>query len=480
VLASAAASRALLAEIIRVTRARAVMGSDAPDGGALNDNAALRSVSYLSWPELSGARPVSPEVHGDMDVAYLQCTSGSIANPKPVTLEHRHVIANARALIARAQFTDRDVLTSWLPLYHDMGLIGGLLAPMVAKSGPVLLPPERFVMEPVSWLRALDRFGGTVTPAPCFGYGLVVRRLRAELASTLDLSSVRVALIGSDPIDPAVLERFALLLAPARFDPRAFMPAYGLAEASLAVTVSAPENGYRIDCVDLEGLHLRGDARLASGDTARRRTFVSCGKPVESTSVEVRGADGREVLSERRIGEIWVRGPGVMREYFGEPEATAVHLADGWLRTGDLGYLADGELYVVGRLKDMIIARGRNYYAEDIERIAESVTGVRRGGAVAFGGDSDGAGSERLFVVAECAVDDPGRRLAIMDEIATRVSEAVGLRLAGVRLVAPREVPRTTSGKKKRAQSREIFIELFSAATALIEKRIHGTVPHAG
>jgi acyl-CoA synthetase (AMP-forming)/AMP-acid ligase II len=353
--------------------------------------------------------PARPE-----DVVLIQFSSGTTVDPKPVALTHENVLANVAAIETIVPGDDAQAGVSWLPLYHDMGLIGCLLL-AVCRPGPLtLIPPEAFLARPALWLRAISRKRATLSVAPNFAYGLCLRRVRpAELAS-VDLSSWRFALNGAEPVAPAVLRRFCERFAAHGFDPRALMPVYGLSEASLAVTFTPPGRGARSV--------LRGTRELAS-----------VGRPLPGIDVDVRG------------GRIFVRGPSVMREYFGNPGATAAALREGWLDTGDLGFEQEGELFVSGRAKDVVILHGRNHAPQEFEDALDGVPGVRPGCAAAVGLPT--AEGEQLVLLVEAD------GVADLEQIRARVTERTGIRPPAVRLLAPGTLPRTSSGKLRRGEA---------------------------
>jgi fatty-acyl-CoA synthase len=342
---------------------------------------------------------------------------------------------------------------SWLPHYHDMGLIGFLLAPIIMNRPVVILPISSFARDPRVWLKAIDKYRGTISYAPNFAYAQVVKRLRDQDLDALDLSCWRVAGCGAEPIHVPTLRSFAERLAPAGFRADAFMPSYGLAESTLAVSIhqhgqhGAP---FRVDRVDAESLRC-GKARPATENNGRMSEIVSCGTPLPDLQVAIINEEGM-ALPEREIGEVTVRGPSVTRGYFRNPEATAETWRDGWLRTGDLGYLADGELYICGRGKELIIIRGANYYPQDIELAARDLPGVKRGNMVAFS-VNDGS-EERLVILAEA---DPREGATLRQAIASRIREAIGLEVYRVALVPVGTLLRTTSGKLQRRKMKQLY-----------------------
>lgn len=392
----------------------------------------------------AGETPLELAVDREM-LAVVQFSSGSTVDPKPVALSHANVMAQVETIRALMPVREavRPLGVSWLPLYHDMGLIGCLVN-AVAYPGPlVLLRPEQFLARPALWLRALSRHRGTLSAAPNFAYSLCVRRIRDEELSGVDLSNWALALNGAEPISAGVARRFAERFGPYGFDARALVPAYGLAEASLAVTFAPIRAHLKTVAVDVAALASEGRARPGN------RTLVSVGRPVPGAEVEVRDEAGA-VVPSGTVGRIHVRGPSVMVGYLGQSEATRAALVEGWLDTGDLGFVADGELVVCGRAKDVIILRGANHVPQEFEEALEGLEGVRVGCAVALGTTPPGAEGEVLVLLVELGT---GTRVDLVDRIRTRVLERTGIRPHLVELLAPGTLPRTSSGKLRRREA---------------------------
>ena len=348
------------------------------------------------------------------DLALIQFSSGTTVDPKPVALTHAAILANVAAIDTIVPGDDRQAGVSWLPLYHDMGLIGCLLL-AVCHPGPLtLLPPEVFLARPALWLRAISRHKATLSVAPNFAYGLCARRIRDEDLAGCDLSSWRFALNGAEPVAPSVLRRFAGRFGKFGFSEQALMPVYGLSEASLAVTFTPSGRGPRT-------LHMS------------RRELASVGAPLPGIDVDVR--DGR----------VFVRGPSLMREYFGNAAATSRALAEGWLDTGDLGFVEGGELFIEGRAKDVVIVAGANHAPQEFEDALDGLDGVRPGCAVAVGRPGDEGEELVLLVEALEAASD--------EAVKARVVERTGVLPREVRLLAPGTLPRTSSGKLRRAEA---------------------------
>jgi len=402
-----------------------------------------------------GARPFGPG-----EPCYIQYSSGSTGRPKGVLVTQRALVANALA-IARDGLALRpgDRCVSWLPLYHDMGLVGCCLTPVMAQIPVDYLPTAAFARRPLLWIELLHRYRATISYAPTFGYELAARRAAGrEGLERFDLSAWRVAGIGGEMIRASVLRRFAETFRPAGFDPRAFLPSYGLAEATLAVSFAPPGWGLRTDLVRRDAaLECFGIAAPASrAEAAAVREFVSCGRPLPGYAVEIRDEHGRP-LPERRVGRVFVKGPSVMQGYFGDPEATDRVLdSSGWLDTGDLGYLAGGELVITGRSKDLIIIAGRNIWPQDLEWAVERLPGVRAGDVAAFSVDDGEGGTERVVVAVECRLTAPRERARLRRDVKGVVARTAGVDCEVV-LVPPRTLPYTTSGKLSRATAREMW-----------------------
>jgi fatty-acyl-CoA synthase len=381
--------------------------------------------------------------------ALLQFTSGSTALPKGVVLSHGNIAANVAAILGPAGLDARagDVAVSWLPLYHDMGLIGMLLSSLYHPADAVIMSPVLFLKRPSAWLDAISTWGGTVSFAPNFAYELCRRRVKSSQLETLNLSRWRVAGCGAEPIRPDTLLQFAEYFRPAGFDVRSFLPSYGLAEHALAVTFA--HGGLHVDTVDAE--RLVRDSRavpVVNGSSSVR--IVRCGRPFPDH--EIRIVDEHfNSLPERQVGAIVARGPSVMQGYFAEPEATGETLRDGWLFTGDLGYMADGALYVCGRTKDLIIRQGRKYHPPDIESSLAGLEGVALSGVVVFALNHVEDADE---VVAVLETRAGSRADDIEQAVRRRIRETAGLEIDRVVITPPGTIPRTTSGKVRRAETR--------------------------
>lgn len=394
------------------------------------------------------------------DLALVQFSSGTTVSPKPVGLTHSQTLANTDAIVDYMPLVARDpdgspydpVGVSWLPLYHDMGLIGCLFVAL-RRPGPLaLIAPEDFLYRPALWLRTIGRLRGTVSPAPNFAYALCVERIKDEELDGVDLSSWRLALNGAEPVSPAVLRRFVQRFARWGLRPSALTPVYGLSEATLAVTFSDPWRPFRSRFFSRAAL-AQGRAeevapRMGIGGPEEERDpltveLSSVGRPLRGFGVEIRDREGM-VLPSERLGRIWVRGPSLMKGYLDRADQPIV---DGWLDTGDLGFVFLGDLYVHGRAKDVIILRGSNHSPQDIEQAVDGVEGVRSGCAAAVG--DVGEEGERLVLFVEYR--EPRPQLA--EDCRTAVLAATGLDPALVVLLAPGTLPRTSSGKIRRVET---------------------------
>ena len=390
----------------------------------------------------------------DDDVALIQFSSGTTVEPKPVMLTHRQIIANLQAIkdaiLAAYPHSDdfRHSVVSWLPLYHDMGLIGTLLTALFGQVDLTLLAPEVFVTQPALWLRTLARYKATISAAPNFAYSLCTERIRDAQLQGVDLSSWRIALNGAEAVTPAALHKFAARFAPFGFRLTAFTPVYGLAEAALAVTFSPLDRPFEVQHFDTHALEARGQAIA----TAAGRPLVSVGKPLPGYGVRIM-RDATQ-LDANCLGRVHVSGPSLMLGYDNNADATALALRDGWLDTGDLGFMHDGELYLVGRAKDVVILRGRNYAPQDIEQALDAVDGVRLGCSIAASYAPAGADTEALIVFVERRSQDAAPTAsdteALTRAVQQRLGEALGLVARDVVVLAPGTLPRTSSGKLRR------------------------------
>jgi fatty-acyl-CoA synthase len=387
-------------------------------------------------------------------LAILQFTSGSTAAPKGVMLRHEAVLANLDAAAAAAGLDpDHDVFVSWLPLYHDMGLIGLLTLPMITGTDLVLGAPQDFLGAPARWMRWMSDFGGTVTAGPNFSYAFAGRAL--DRLGGLDLSRWRVALNGAETVDPATVESFCAAGAPHGLDARSAFCAFGMAEVTIAGTFPEPFTGMVVDAVDRRVLETDRYAAPADPEAQGTRRLARLGRPLAGLEIRIVDPADGGLMREREVGELEIRGSSLTSGYYNRPEADAESFRDGWLRTGDLGYLVDGELVVCGRIKDVIIVGGRNVFPEDVELAAAAVEGVRAGNVIAFGTEGR-RGREALVVVAETRSDEPR---SLREQVATRVCDVVGVPPEDVVLVRPGTIPKTSSGKLQRSLCRTRYLE---------------------
>jgi fatty-acyl-CoA synthase len=405
----------------------------------------------VGWDALRGGpgRPgperwERPPADGDA-LAILQFTSGSTSDPKGVMLPHRTVAANLDAIVhATALDPDDDVLVSWLPLYHDMGLVGLLTTALTSGSRLVLGAPTDFTSKPSCWMEWISTYGGTATAGPNFSYVLAARALGR--GDQLDLSRLRIALNGAEPVDPAAVARFVEAGARHRLRPGAVFPAFGMAEVAIAGTFPEPMSGLRVDAVDRRVLEAERYAAPVDPAAEGSRQLAILGRPVQGLEIRVVDPATGAQLQDREVGELEIRGTSVTPGYYKRPDANAELFREGWLRTGDLAYLLEGEMVMCGRIKDVIIVGGRNVFPEDIERALADIDGVRAGNVIAFGVDQQG--KEGVVVVAEAKAGDPGE---VRATVAARVRAAVGLPAKDIVLVAPGSLPKTSSGKLQRS-----------------------------
>jgi fatty-acyl-CoA synthase len=387
-------------------------------------------------------------------LAILQFTSGSTSDPKGVMLPDRVLCANLDAVAEAAGLDpDDDVLVSWLPLYHDMGLVGLLTLPMSTGARLVLGAPQDFTARPSRWMEWISTYGGTATAGPNFSWVLATRAL--DRSESLDLSRLRVALNGAEPIDPDQVEAFVAAGRRHGLRPEAVFPAFGMAEVAIGGTFPAPLSGMVTDCVDRRVLETERYAAPTDPGAEGSRRLPLLGRPVPGLEIRIVDPDTGTALREREVGELEIRGTSVTPGYYRRPDANAELFRDGWLRTGDLAYLLDGQLVMCGRIKDVIIVGGRNLFPEDVERAVGQLEGVRAGNVIAFGIDGD-RGRESLVVVAESrAVDDD--LTAVRRLVAERVRDAMGVPARDIVLVAPGTLPKTSSGKLQRSLCRRYY-----------------------
>ncbi|MEM1028917.1 MAG: fatty acyl-AMP ligase [Myxococcota bacterium] len=414
-------------------------------------------------------RPVSV---GLDDTCFLQFTSGSTSAPKGVEVSHGNIAHNVEAFMKKGLGVQDGVDSgvSWLPLYHDMGLIGFVLGPLYHRNTVSFLPPLLFLKRPLRWLQTISRLRATVSFGPNFAYALCTKRVRDRDLEPLDLSSWRVAGCGAEPIRAANLEAFAEKFAVCGFQRKALLPCYGMAEATLAI--SFDKRGLRVDPIDGAVLAAEGRAEtVADANDARALSVVSCGQAFEGHRVRVfslEDEESRHPLPDRTVGEIRVQGPSVTTGYFDDPETTAAAFAGGWLKTGDLGYLVDGDIYVCGREKELIIVNGRNYYPQDLEWEASRVRGVRKGNVIAFGTTKPMGDRERVIIAFETGAPAGPEREEMKEGVRRTVRTATGLSIDDVVALEIGVLPKTSSGKLKRGETRVLYErgELFGRTSA--------------
>jgi 1-acyl-sn-glycerol-3-phosphate acyltransferase len=411
---------------------------------------AIVTVTDLQAPVLVA----SPSI-GTGDVALLQYTSGSTGDPKGVVLTHANLLANVRAMGEAAAITSADTVVSWLPLYHDMGLIAAWLASLYYGMPLVLMPPAAFLARPQRWLWAIHQHRGTLSAAPNFAFEICASRIDERELEGLDLRCWRRAFDGSEPVSPGTVERFLARFERYGFVPEAFAPVYGLAECSVALTFPPLHRSPRVDRVARDPF-VRDGRAIVTGAQAASLSFVACGIPLPGHEVRVVDEAGRE-LPARVQGRIQFRGPSATSGYRDSPEASKALRDGAWLNTGDLGYIAEADLFVTGRAKDVIIRAGRHVFPYELEEVVGRVPGVRRGAVVAFACADEPSGTERLVIVAETRETDEGRRAHLRAEIERLTAERLGMAPEDVVLVPPRSVPKTSSGKLRRNACRELY-----------------------
>ncbi len=422
-----------------------------------SEAARLADTIGVDWSEFAtrdAPEAALPEARSD-DIAYLQYSSGSTRFPHGVVITHEALLNNLAAHSHGMEICATDRCVSWLPWYHDMGLVGCFLSPIANQVSTDYLKTEDFARRPLAWLDLVSRnTGTTLSYSPTFGYDICARRMSSQTKASerFDLSRWRVAGNGADMIRPDVMQSFVDAFADAGFKASAFLPSYGLAEATLAVSLMPPGEGIRVELV--EETQLSGGSR-GEDRPQRYRAIVNCGKPVRDMRIEIREEDGTP-LPERAIGKVWCKGKSVMVGYFRDDAATDACMADGWLDTGDMGYMSDGYIYIVGRAKDMIIVNGKNHWPQDIEWAVEQLPGFKAGDIAAFAITTPG-GEETPAVLVQCRSSDEGERLRLRDEIRERVRSVTGMNCV-IELIPPRTLPRTSSGKLSRAKARNLYL----------------------
>ena len=417
-----------------------------------------RNIPVSGWDAFAGREAPEcelPEAKSD-DIAYLQYSSGSTRFPHGVAVSHEALLHNLGSHAHGMLISGDDRCISWLPFYHDMGLVGCFLSMVANQVSTDYLKTADFARRPLSWLDLITRNKGTSCSfSPTFGYEICARRIGSQtnVKDRFDLSRWRLAGNGADMIRPDVMQRFTDAFAPAGFDAKAFLPSYGLAEATLAVTLMPVGEGMQVELV--EETALSGEKQEDGSRPKRYRAIVNCGKAVRDTLIEIRSEDGG-VQPEKSVGKVWMKSPAVMEGYYRDQEATDACMVDGWLDTGDMGYLSNEYLFIVGRAKDMIIINGKNHWPQDIEWAVEQLPGFKAGDIAAFAITTPG-GEETPAVLVQCRTSDDKERFRLREEIREKVRAITGMNCV-IELVPPRTLPRTSSGKLSRAKARNLYL----------------------
>ncbi len=414
----------------------------------------LRSVTSVEALAAAATGSVERPAIGPGSTVLLQYTSGSTGDPKGVILAHHHLLANIRAMALVAGVGPEDTFVSWLPLYHDMGLIGAWLGSLVAGFRLVVMPPQAFLTRPARWLHAIDEERATISAAPNVAFEPCLRAPAADLEGQ-DPSAWRLAFNGAEPVPPATVRRFTERFSRSGFRPETMLPVYGLAEAALGVTFPLPGQAPRIDVIERERFVRTGAARPCAGAAGAALEYVSCGRPLPGYEVRIVDAAGHEV-ADRQEGRIELTGPSATPGYFHD-DATRRLRHGAWTDTGDLGYVAHGELYLTGRVKDIVIRAGQNLHPEEVEQAVGALSGVRTGCVVAFSGPDTELGTERLVVVAETRIKDPELLGALRQRVVAAAVDVLGSPPDVVVLAPPGAVLKTSSSKIRRAASRARF-----------------------
>jgi 1-acyl-sn-glycerol-3-phosphate acyltransferase len=445
----------------------------------------LRAIPTVAELRAAATPPGRPPVRSD-DIAYLQYTSGSTGQPKGVVLSHANVLANIRAMGTALRVTPEDVFVSWLPLYHDMGLIGAWLGSLYYGTPLVLMSPLRFLARPERWLKAIHQHRATLSGGPNFAYELLLRMVRDKALEGLDLSSWRVAFNGAEPVQPETLERFVERFAPHGFRRTALMPVYGLAENGVGLAFPPLERGPWIDRVQRAALTEHARAVEASESDPNALRIPACGLALPGHELRIANDAGVE-LGEREEGRIQFRGPSSTRGYYRNPEATRGLLLgagrETWLDSGDIGYLARGEVFITGRHKDIIIRAGRNIYPHELEEAIGAIDGIRKGSVAVFGTRDAATGTEKLVAIAETRFRDPGQLEGLRQAVGTAAVDLLGMPLDDVVLAKPHTVPKTSSGKIRRAASRALYeqglgtVKRRAVWLQVLRLRIAGVLP---
>jgi fatty-acyl-CoA synthase len=421
------------------------------------ESARINSVEGLDWDSFSDRIALKADLPaaGTDEVCYLQYSSGSTRFPHGVAVTHKALLNNLSAHSHGMEVQDSDRCVSWLPWYHDMGLVGCFLSVVANQVSTDYMKTEDFARRPLAWLDIISRADGTVISySPTFGYDICSRRISSQthVGERFRLGHWRLAGNGADMIRPDVMQAFVDAFGDAGFKASSFLPSYGLAEATLAVSIMPPGEGINVELV--EESELTGMSG-AQDRPVRYRAIVNCGKAVKDMTIEVRDENG-EILPDRMIGKVWCTGPSLMVGYFRDEESTAACMKDGWLDTGDMGYLSNGYIYIVGRAKDMIIINGKNHWPQDIEWAVEQLPGFKAGDIAAFSITTVG-GEEAPAVLVQCRTSDEAERAKLREQIRDKVRSVTGMNCV-VELVPPRTLPRTSSGKLSRAKARNLYL----------------------
>jgi fatty-acyl-CoA synthase len=398
--------------------------------------------------------PLREPVMQPDDPCFLQFTSGSTSAPRGVIVTHQNLLANARAIIETLEVNpEKDRAVSWLPLYHDMGLIGFVIATLVAQIPVIFIPTIAFVKHPGVWMDTVNRYRASITFGPNFAFDLVAKRAAKNSRSTQDLSCLRVLGCGSEPINPKTMEKFIEAFSASGLKSNAIIPCYGMAEATLAIAFDHLHRPMQKLVINRHAYETHNIAIPINGDKDPNKRFelVSCGRTFKNHEIRILDENGQS-LPEGSVGEIVFRGPSVTPGYFQNPEASSQLLKGGWLHTGDLGFILKGDLYISGRQKDLVIINGRNYPPQAIEWVVEEVSGIRKGSVVAFSVDGDS--TEKLIIIAETVMTDSS---ALTRAINEQVHSAFGLTVHKVVLVGRGSIPKTSSGKLQRRQTKAMF-----------------------
>ncbi|MGI9415253.1 MAG: AMP-binding protein, partial [Hyphomicrobiales bacterium] len=440
----------------------------------------LRDITTVE--RLSAAGTIDrPHAAAPGDTALIQYTSGSTGDPKGVVLTHANLLANIRAMGAAVEVTSADVFVSWLPLYHDMGLIGAWLGSLYYGIAAVIMSPVSFLAAPRNWLNTINRYRATLSASPNFGFELCLKRLRDRDLESLDLSSLRMVVNGAEPISPDTLRRFTERLGTCGLAPGAVAPVYGLAESSVGLAFPPLDRLPIIDRVDRDAMSASGEARPAPASDATALEFVACGQPLQGHEIRIVDTAGRE-LPERRQGRLEFRGPSTTSGYYRDEEKTRRLFNGDWLDSGDLAYVAGGDIFITGRIKDIIIRAGRNIYPHELEQHVGALDGIRKGCVAVFPSKDPRSATETLVVLAETRETGDEKREALRRAVSDAALDLVELPPDEIVLVPPRTIPKTSSGKIRRAAARELYErhELTPHARALWLQLMRLSIEGAG